>query len=172
MENKKQNKRFLTKILLVIYVIILTWIIVFKMQFNMKYLPYIRSINLVPFAESVIVNGKIYLKEIFYNLIVFIPVGIYIAILWEDKKIYKKILPILLLTLTYESLQYILHIGASDITDILMNTLGGILGIAIINFLYKIFKNNDKVNKVLNILATICTLLLLILLITLIIVNL
>lgn len=172
MENKQQNKGSLTKLLLAIYVIILTWIIIFKMQFSIEYLPYIRSINLIPFAESVIVNGKIYLKEILYNLIVFIPVGIYIAILWKDKKIYQKILPILLLTLTYESLQYILHIGASDITDILMNSLGGILGIVFINFLYKIFKNNNKVDKALIILATICTLLLLILLITLIIVNL
>lgn len=169
MENKQQSKGALTKLLLAIYVIILTWIIIFKMQFSMEYLPYIRSINLIPFAESVIVNGKIYLKEILYNLIVFIPVGIYIAILWKDKKIYQKILPILLLTLTYESLQYILHIGASDITDILMNSLGGILGIVFINFLYKIFKNNNKVDKALIILATICTLLLLI---TLIIVNL
>ena len=172
MEDLRQNKRKLTYILLIIYSIILTWIIVFKMQFSMEYLPYIRSINLIPFAESVIVNEKIYLGEIFDNLVAFIPIGIYIAMLWKDEKLYKKIIPILSLTLIYEILQYVLHIGATDITDVIMNTLGGILGIAIINLLYKIFKNNNKVDNVLNILATFCTILVVVLVVTLIIVNL
>lgn len=147
----------LTSILLGIYVIIISWIIVFKMQFSFDSLPYIRSINLIPFGESVIVNGKIYFGEIINNLIVFIPVGLYMGMIWKDKKILKKVVPILSLTLIFECLQYILHVGASDITDIIMNTLGGIIGILVINCLYKIFKNNEKVDKVLNILATICT---------------
>lgn len=147
----------LTSILLGIYAIIISWIIVFKMQFSFDSLPYIRSINLIPFGESVIVNGKIYFGEIINNLIVFIPVGLYMGMIWKDKKILKKVVPILSLTLIFECLQYILHVGASDITDIIMNTLGGIIGILVINCLYKIFKNNEKVDKVLNILATICT---------------
>lgn len=166
---KIKNK--LTTILFGIYVIILSWIIVFKMQFSFDTLPYIRSINLIPFAESVIVNGKIYISEIIDNLIVFIPVGLYIGMLGKEDKFYKKIIPIFLLTLIFESLQYILHIGATDITDIIMNTLGGIVGIIIINVLYKLFKNNEKVDKVLNILATICTVLVIGLMIILIVVN-
>lgn len=147
----------LTSILLGIYVIIISWIIVFKMQFNFDYLPYIRSINFIPFGESVIVNGKIYFGEIINNLIVFIPVGLYIGMIWKDKKLLKKVIPILSLTLIFECLQYIFHIGATDITDIIMNTSGGVIGILVINCLYKIFKNSEKVDKVLNILATICT---------------
>lgn len=166
------RKRKLTCILFAIYLIILTWIIVFKMQFSLdKGLPYIRSINLIPFAESVIVNGKIYYGEIIDNVIIFIPVGIYIAMLWKDMKFYKKLIPIVLITLALEISQFILHVGATDITDILMNTLGGIIGIGIISLLYKVFKNNDKLDKVLNILATICTSLVVILMAILIIVN-
>lgn len=152
---KQKNK--LTVSLLAIYIIILSWIILFKMQFSFESLPYIRSINLIPFAESVIVNGKIYLGEIIDNLIVFIPVGLYIGMLGKEEKLYKKIIPIIGLTLTLEILQFVLHIGATDITDVIMNTLGGIIGITIINILYKIFKNAEKTDKVLNILATICT---------------
>ena len=152
---KSKNK--LTIILLVLYIIILTWIILFKMQFSIDRLSYIRSINFIPFGESVIINGKIYFNEIINNLIVFIPVGLYIGMLGKDEKFYKKVIPIFALTFILESLQYILHIGATDITDIIMNTLGGIIGILVINCLYKIFKNNEKVDKVLNILATICT---------------
>lgn len=167
---KSKNK--LTTILLGIYIIILTWIIVFKMQFGVQYLPYIRQINLIPFDESVIVNGKIYINEIINNLIVFIPVGLYIGMLGKEEKFYKKVLPIFGLTLIFETLQYIFHIGASDITDIIMNTLGGALGIVMINILYKLFKNNEKVDKILNVLATICTVLVVGLMTILIVANL
>lgn len=34
-------------------------------------------------------------------------------------------------TLLYEVVQYIFAIGASDITDLLGNTLGGVIGIAL-----------------------------------------
>ncbi len=167
-----KNKNKLTSILLGIYVILISWIIVFKMQFNFEHLPYIRSINLIPFGESVIINGKIYFGEIINNLIVFIPVGLYLGMIWKDKKFIKKVIPILSLTLIYEMLQYIFHVGATDITDIIMNTLGGIIGILVINCLYKIFKNNEKVDKILNILATICTLGVVCLIIVLIVCNL
>lgn len=171
MKTEKQNKSNVTKILLLIYLIILIWIILFKMQFNIKYLPYIRSINVIPFAESVIINGKIDLGEIIDNLIVFIPVGAYIGMLGKEEKFYKKVIPIFLLTLVLEISQYILHIGATDITDVIMNTLGGIVGILLINFLYRIFKNNSKIDKILNILATICTIGVVFLMTILIVVN-
>ncbi len=151
----RENK--LTKILLTIYIIILTWIIVFKMQFDLNSLPYIQSINLIPFGQSVIINGKVYLEEIINNLIVFIPVGLYIGMIDKNKTFYKKIIPIFLLTLIFETTQFIFHIGATDVTDIIMNTLGGVLGIFIIDMLYKIFKKEEKVDKILEILALICT---------------
>ncbi len=166
MKNKK-----ITSILLGIYIILLTWIIVFKMQLSWNF-PYIRSINLIPFAESVIINGKIYFSEIFNNCLVFIPVGLYLSMIFKDSKFYKKALPVFLLSFIYESLQFILHIGASDITDIISNTLGGIVGILLINFLYKVFKNNEKIDKILNILAMICTAIIVVFLSLLIIVNL
>lgn len=165
-----KNKR-ITSILLGIYVIVLTWIIVFKMQLSWNF-PYIRSINLIPFAESVIVNGKLYFAEIFYNLLVFVPVGAYLSMIDKDRKFYQKVIPIFLLSLIYETLQFIFHIGASDVTDIITNTSGGILGILFVNFLYKVFKNNEKVDKILNILAMICTAIIVVFLMLLIIVNL
>lgn len=165
-----KNKR-ITSILLGIYVIVLTWIIVFKMQLSWNF-PYIRSINLIPFAESVIVNGKLYFAEIFYNLLVFVPIGAYLSMIDKDRKFYQKVIPIFLLSLIYETLQFIFHIGASDVTDIITNTSGGILGILFVNFLYKVFKNNEKVDKILNILAMICTAIIVVFLMLLIIVNL
>ena len=43
----------------------------------------------------------------------------------------RKVLPVFCVSLLYETLQYIFAIGASDITDLIGNTLGGIIGISI-----------------------------------------
>ncbi len=168
MENKK-NK--LITILFGIYLVILIWIILFKMQTDLKFLPYIRSVNLVPFGQSVIINGEINFNEMINNCLIFIPVGIYAEMLAKNRKFYQKIILIFLITLFLEISQFILHIGATDITDVIMNTLGGMIGILSISMLYKIFKNGEKVNQILSILALICTVIVAAFLGVLIVVN-
>ena len=54
---KKEQR--ITTVLLTIYLIILTWIILLKMQVTTEMLPSIRNINLIPYGQSVIVNGRI-----------------------------------------------------------------------------------------------------------------
>ena len=49
-----------------------------------------RSVNLIPFMGSVIVNGRIDISEIINNILVFIPVGIYVCMLKKDWSILKK----------------------------------------------------------------------------------
>lgn len=78
----KKSKN-ITISLFVIYLVILTWIILFKLQLSIADLPHIRSINLIPFQESVIINDKLNVKEIIYNVIIFIPLGLYISMLWK-----------------------------------------------------------------------------------------
>lgn len=156
------------KVLSGIYVLILIWIIIFKMGFIF---PNMRSINLIPFKESVIINGKIDLDEIINNCIVFIPLGLYMGIQDRKNSFLIKLFPIFGLSLGFEIIQFVFHIGASDITDIIMNTLGGAVGISIINAIYKLFKNEKKINKVLSILATICTICVLIIIFILLIAN-
>lgn len=78
MESKK-----ITKILCIIYLLFLTWIILFKMSTSLEELPHIRNINLVPFGESVIVNGRISFAEMLDNVVAFVPFGIFTRILLE-----------------------------------------------------------------------------------------
>lgn len=78
MESKK-----ITKILCIIYLLFLTWIILFKMSTSLEELPHIRNINLVPFGESVIVNGRISFAEMLANVVAFVPFGIFTGILLE-----------------------------------------------------------------------------------------
>lgn len=98
-----------------------------------------RSINLIPFAESVTINGKADISEILLNVIVFIPFGIYISMLHKPWNFIQKIIPIFCVSLLYEVLQYAFAIGGSDITDLIGNTLGGIIGMILFFTLIRMF---------------------------------
>lgn len=151
---KKEQK--ITFVLLVIYLIILTWIILLKTQFSFSALGHYRSVNLIPFAGSVVINGKVDLDEVLNNFIVFIPVGLYLGMMMPKSSPLRKIAPIFGLSLLYEVIQFIYAIGASDITDLIMNTLGGAAGIFLVFLITKLLK--EKTVKILNIAAVICTL--------------
>ena len=151
---KKEQK--ITFVLLVIYLIILTWIILLKTQFSFSALGHYRSVNLIPFTGSVVINGKVDLDEILNNFIVFIPVGLYLGMMMPKSSPLRKIAPIFGLSLLYEVIQFIYAIGASDITDLIMNTLGGAAGIFLVFLITKLLK--EKTVKILNIAAVICTL--------------
>lgn len=98
-----------------------------------------RSINLIPFAESVTINGKTDISEILLNVIVFIPFGIYISMLHKPWNFIQKIIPIFCVSLLYEVLQYAFAIGGSDITDLIGNMLGGIIGMILFFILIRMF---------------------------------
>ena len=158
----KDNKQYnLTRILFAVYTLILAWILLFKMSFSIDELYKNRSINIIPFMGSVIVNGKIDTSEIINNIIVFIPIGIYVCMLKKDWSILKKISVGFFLSLGIEVLQFVLAIGATDITDLIGNTFGGIVGILVFYLFSKVFKN--KTNNIINILALIATILLIVL---------
>ena len=166
----KDNKQYnLTRILFAVYTLILAWILLFKMSFSIDELYKNRNINIIPFMGSVIVNGKIDTSEIINNIIVFIPVGIYVCMLKKDWSILKKISVGFFISLGIEVLQFVLAIGATDITDLIGNTLGGIIGIGVFYLFSKVFKN--KTNKIINILASIATILLIALISILVLAN-
>lgn len=168
MELKKKNR--LTLILFVIYLVILTWIIVFKMQFTLADLGYYRKINLIPFQGSVIVNNRLDMSEIIMNVLAFVPLGIYLSMLEPRESFIRKLLPVFFVSLTYEVMQYVLGVGASDITDLITNTSGGAVGIVVFYCFEKGFK--EKAVKILNILALCGTVLLIIFIGILVIANL
>lgn len=153
----KSRKHNITKGLFIVYIIILTWIILFKLQFDISSLETmnLRSINLIPFAGSRIINNRVDISEIILNVAIFVPFGIYVCMLKEEWSFIKKVIPIFITSLVFETLQYIFALGASDITDLIGNTLGGIIGIAVFMLLSKIFKNNTI--KIINVLALIVT---------------
>lgn len=84
------------------------------------------AINFIPFAKSSM------LAEILFNVVIFIPFGMLAS--GHFSKIRTVCLVIVLTSLSIESLQFIFSCGVSDITDLITNSLGGLLGV----FAYKL----------------------------------
>ena len=169
-DNNKTNK--LTNGLFIIYLIALFWIIIFKFNVPFSTMGNMRSVNLIPFSEPLILNGKPAFSEIIMNVMIFVPLGIYVGILFKRWSIGKNLLLFFFISLICEVFQFVLGVGASDITDIINNTLGGIIGLLIIKGIEKGFKNSVKAQKFINTIATIGTVLMIVLLLLLIINNL
>ena len=144
-----------TIVLLVIYLFLLIWIILFKMALfsEIADLDYIREINLIPFYYDK--ETSHHLTEVLQNVAIFVPVGIYLQMLKIDKS--KSIIFGGGLSLLLETLQFIIGIGASDITDVITNTTGTIMGIVVYGMLLFIFKKREALEKVLRCLAIVCT---------------
>ena len=154
----KVTKR-LTTVLFIIYLIALGWILLFKLGVQFSYMEN-RNVNLIPFA-------KIDVAEIILNLVIFVPLGIYAGVLFKRWGFVKKLFFFFLISLMFEGLQFIFRIGAFDITDIITNVLGGIIGSLIFEAIEKLFNNSVKAQKFITIIAAIGTVLMISLLLLL-----
>lgn len=154
--NKKKIINSLFIMGFVFYTIFILSIIVFKYVSPLELFSsdreFSRTLNLIPFSE--VLNGNFDKLDIVGNIILFVPLGIYINILIKDTKISKSIFIIAMISFVFEFSQYIFGIGASDITDIITNTTGGIIGIGIYMLIKKIFSDNIKVKNFVTICST------------------
>ena len=117
------------KILFGLYIFTLLWLLLFK--FSADVISVVidhqaRSLNLIPFAGY----SHSY-HEMIDNVIVFLPFGLLLGVIAKDYSFWKKLGIIAAFSLGVEILQFILAIGISDITDLITNTLGGLIGLAI-----------------------------------------
>ena len=126
------------------YLVILTWIILFKAQINLSDLRF-RSVNLIPFSDMISVRGY-FGFDFVMNLLAFVPFGFYMKRLFGGRKLWVQILPIFGVSLLFEILQYIFSLGASDVNDLISNTLGGLAGVGVYILATRMFK--EKTEKV------------------------
>lgn len=90
---------------------------------NVTYARFDININLIPFADMLSdLSGTV------LNMILFIPLGIFLSLLWKRYRCLKwTVLFGFILSLTIEILQ-IFTFRATDINDLLTNTAGSIIG--------------------------------------------
>ncbi|MFN8352962.1 MAG: VanZ family protein [Spirosomataceae bacterium] len=146
----------LTGLLLLVYLGALFWIIVLKLNIQFSYKG-TSHINLIPYGEPTRLNGKIDYGEMILNVLIFMPLGLYVGVLGKGLTTSRTILSFFWVSFTCEALQFIWRMGAFDITDIIHNTLGGILGWILYKATEKVFKKPTTAQRFINILATIGT---------------
>jgi glycopeptide antibiotics resistance protein len=121
-----------------------------------------RSINLIPFysIKEYILGGSATIKKFAFsnvvgNIVILIPLGTYLSLFKKDKRVITNLLFIFFVSLSVEITQGLLGIGTSDIDDIILNCLGGWIGILGYNFLAFILRDEKKVRTVITILSAI-----------------
>ena len=133
----------LSRALLALYLLVLLWLVLFKLSFNLLSVildHQTRSINLIPFAGS----GS--LREIIDNCVVFIPLGLLLSVNFKRANFWRKLALVLVLSLTAEIAQFVFAIGVTDITDLITNTLGGFLGLILYDFGNK-YVNDEELDR-------------------------
>ena len=151
---------FICYIFLLIKILILSRVSILELFSSQRTL--FRSINLIPFhsiieyiAGSTDNLRKFAFGNVVGNIVIFTPLGIYLILLKKDKRVFKSILFIFTVSLFVEIIQGLLGIGVSDIDDIILNCLGGWIGILGYKFLLFILRDEKKVNTVITILSAI-----------------
>lgn len=112
--------------------------------------------NLIPFLEifRYEVGSKLFIYNVFGNILLFIPFGYFVSRFTNTKKIFYIFIVSIITSITIELMQ--VQIGRSfDIDDIILNVIGGILGYfcfiaisAIKNNLPKMFRKDFIYNLV------------------------
>ncbi|HFI0454042.1 TPA: VanZ family protein, partial [Streptococcus suis] len=148
--------RKISMFLFLTYLLLLTWMIVFKMDLSILAGRYTTAqINLLPLAGTAVYDGVLNFPEILFNVVSFIPFGIYMEILFRKASWTVNLLVILLVSLAFEVVQYILLLGIADITDLLANGLGGAIGINIMYVLTSIW--HEKTYARMNVFSLVLT---------------
>jgi glycopeptide antibiotics resistance protein len=96
----------------------------------------VRSLNVVPLVElmQLLVAKKwwMFIYHVVGNCIWFIPLGFFMPLLRErNQKWWKVAITAALVSLSIELLQFILCTGVTDLDDVILNTLGAMIGYGI-----------------------------------------
>ena len=115
----------LLKIALVTYICTLLWLVLFKFSFDILAViteHQSRSVSLVPFTGST--------REMIDNFVVFVPLGLLLGAYFKRIIFWQKLIIVFVFSLSVEIIQFVFAIGITDITDLITNTLGGLVGLA------------------------------------------
>lgn len=116
----------LARILFGVYLVVLAWLILFKFSTHIASVLHYdkRSLNFEPFSSASGSPG-----ESVDNVLVFVPFGLLLSVNFKRMSFWSKLLIVLMASITAEAIQYAFAIGATDVTDVITNTLGGLIGL-------------------------------------------
>ncbi len=135
----KRKIQWGTVVFLVLYLVVLVYVCFLSETYGRAEMKTIYHYNLVPFREIIrfftyreLIGMKAFFENLFGNILVFVPFGFMMPILNKGcRKTGKIILLTFLLSLIVENIQLVIRVGSFDVDDLILNTLGGAIGIGI-----------------------------------------
>lgn len=150
--NQKQVRkvRMLGKILFVLYIVFLVYFLCFSELYGRTGTVEEYRYNLVLFKE---ISRFIEYREelgtfavfanLFGNILIFVPYGFFISVASHSRGFLKTVFYSFVLCFGVEIFQLFTRVGSFDVDDILLNTLGGVLGYILFMICNRIRRKHD-----------------------------
>ena len=125
-----------TVVFLIIYLMVLAYVCFWSEGYGRTEVQNTYRYNLVPFKEIMrfytyreLVGIEAFLLNLFGNVLAFIPFGVMVPIVSRKNRRFFRVLGLtFLLSLFMECIQLIFKVGSFDVDDLILNTVGGIIG--------------------------------------------
>lgn len=132
----KRKIQWGTVVFLVLYLLVLAYVCFWSEAYGRTEMQNTYHYNLVPFREIMrfytyreLVGTPAYVLNLFGNVIAFVPFGLMVPIIhWKYRDLGKVVGLTFLLSLNIECIQLLTRVGSFDVDDLILNTLGGVLG--------------------------------------------
>ncbi|KHL04808.1 hypothetical protein LK10_03950 [Sinomonas humi] len=118
-----------------------------------------RSINLVPFATIAEYasshapgTARVAFANVVGNILIFIPLGVYASWL-RHRSAWTTMLTVASVSAAVEIIQGVFAVGASDIDDVILNCVGGLIGMLAFWLLSAIIRERSRVRTAMAVLS-------------------
>lgn len=134
--NRTHRTEWIGAILFLSYLMLLMYVMFFSEMLGRTDADRIVRFNLYPFKEILRFwkhRNALGYEAVFWNLggnvLCFMPFGVFVMWLWKNMDRWYLVASLsLYLSLLIELVQYFMKVGSFDVDDLLLNTIGGILG--------------------------------------------
>jgi glycopeptide antibiotics resistance protein len=128
---RPRDHRVLIGGLFAVYLALLVWAVLWKLGVPSLHEGDTRAVKLVPFVagDGYGVNSPF---EMIANIALFVPFGVYLGLLaprWGWRRIGALAAVV---SVGFETAQYVLAVGSSDVTDVILNTAGAVVGVGLL----------------------------------------
>lgn len=139
----------LSRVLFILYIIMLSYFLFFSERYGRTIISNEYRYNLIVFKEvrrfityREVVGFESFAVNIFGNIFAFAPFGFMLPIINDkNRKFWIVALLSLEFSLAVELIQLVFKVGIFDVDDIIMNTIGGMLGYLCFFICHKIYKS-------------------------------
>ena len=118
-------------VLFAVYLALLGWVVLWKLERPWVGVDAQRVLKLVPFLSTADAGASAP-AEVAVNVLLFVPFGLYLGLLAPRWPWWKAAGVVAGASLGLEVAQYALAVGSSDVTDVVVNTAGGLVGMGLV----------------------------------------